>query len=1126
MADKDYGTYVQYTGDGSTTTYPVSFPIDEVGDIVATVDGVAEGFTYNSGSGSITFAVAPGVGTDIVIRREVDVAAAPHVFTDKNVLRNNNLDANFDKLFKSSQDAQDRLDALDDEVISYNDLVDVPTEFPPAAHTHTESDIVDLDKYSQAAIDAQQAAQDARLDALEAVPPGSTAWEDVTGKPTEFPPEAHTHVEADITDLQDYLLDAPSDGQQYAREDGAWAVVTGGGGGATAIDDLTDVDTSTTPPAVDEALIWDGTNWVPGEVAAGGGGAASASQANSMILLDTVVWDGDTEKVIGVPPGYSEIFIEAEMRGTRAAATENLAVYLNGDETEANYWTQWNSGQAGAGNFGEVANPRFAFIPGATAPANEYGYWSLSLQDYENTDALRKMGAYYKLRYGSGDAAVGTRTTHHDTMTAATTSIKIESLNAASNGTMKVWGRRDITIEDSDTILTRKEVPVVLTGGVFSIDLTGYQDGDTLVIEGEIRDSVAGTNGLADIEINGDTTAANYHRQNSGGSNGTSNTSEASDNLLAAISASGSEAGFFSPISATISNYTGTNLKVVDCHYVGYDRGAMITGRHGVLSSITDAITSVDIRSRAGSLSGTLRAYIEKQGVIALTGSERQSATKLLLDTKPANADGFLEFTVPSGYTNVWFEGEIVTNNASSQDELNMFLNGDLNDASYQGAIIMGSGSANGQTRAHPFCSFVQGATAYNDPSPFEVKLQKYDRTAYHAWTSRYYTPRESGAMYVGGGGCSTKTQFGPVRTARFSPEYGSTMTGEIRMYGERDITLEDSETVLTTVEVPVTLTGGEFDIDLSGHQDAINVYLEGFVASSSSSGLNDALRIVFNEDTSATNYDRQNLSATNAAINVAEGNENQTVISANSVTLSNPAWMRIDVPGFADSNLKMALGEFNIHIQNGQIWHGKASTGHRTMTAPITRLRLRTDNFPTDTLSGSLRCYVEKQGVVATTPVPSGKVELQTIELTTAGQFDFDNIPGTHRRLIVQGTVRANGAEDYVDVHINGDTTGTNYNSTILQTYNGTTSSSQFNDPSAFYVGNYAAGYLEATIDDYANSGSPALVSTSSRARVASGNLVIHEGAVDTTANAAVTRVTISHPNSLLGTLTLYGED
>ena len=35
----------------------------------------------------------------------------------------------------------------------------------------------------------------------------------------------HTHVEADITDLQAYILDAPVDGQLYGREDAAWVVI-------------------------------------------------------------------------------------------------------------------------------------------------------------------------------------------------------------------------------------------------------------------------------------------------------------------------------------------------------------------------------------------------------------------------------------------------------------------------------------------------------------------------------------------------------------------------------------------------------------------------------------------------------------------------------------------------------------------------------------------------------------------------------------------------------------------------------------------------------------------------------------------------------------------------------------
>lgn len=30
---------------------------------------------------------------------------------------------------------------------------------------------------------------------------GSTAWDDITGKPSTFPPSAHTHTSSDITDL-------------------------------------------------------------------------------------------------------------------------------------------------------------------------------------------------------------------------------------------------------------------------------------------------------------------------------------------------------------------------------------------------------------------------------------------------------------------------------------------------------------------------------------------------------------------------------------------------------------------------------------------------------------------------------------------------------------------------------------------------------------------------------------------------------------------------------------------------------------------------------------------------------------------------------------------------------------
>jgi len=51
----------------------------------------------------------------------------------------------------------------------------------------------------------------------------------------------------------------------------------GGGGGATSLDQLTDVDTGTVPPVGGQALVFNGTLWVPGTVAGGGGGLDQAT---------------------------------------------------------------------------------------------------------------------------------------------------------------------------------------------------------------------------------------------------------------------------------------------------------------------------------------------------------------------------------------------------------------------------------------------------------------------------------------------------------------------------------------------------------------------------------------------------------------------------------------------------------------------------------------------------------------------------------------------------------------------------------------------------------------------------------------------------------------------------------
>lgn len=138
---------------------------------------------------------------------------------------------------------------------TWDELTGKPTEFPPESHTHEIADVnglqdaldnadgtdyddtqikADLATETQARIDGDTAL-DLRIDAVEdSIADGggfvdapndgklygreseawaevvipSTAWDDITSKPTEFPPSAHKHVIADVTGLQDALDNA------------------------------------------------------------------------------------------------------------------------------------------------------------------------------------------------------------------------------------------------------------------------------------------------------------------------------------------------------------------------------------------------------------------------------------------------------------------------------------------------------------------------------------------------------------------------------------------------------------------------------------------------------------------------------------------------------------------------------------------------------------------------------------------------------------------------------------------------------------------------------------------------------------------------------------------------------
>lgn len=131
--------------------------------------------------------------------------------------------------------------------------------YAPASHTHTAAQVTDFTEAAQDVVGAMMVAGTGL----------AGAYDDVAGTYT---------IDLDFLGLED-LTDPGADRLLFWDESAnsfAWLTpgsglsitgttitATGGGGGGGAMDDLSDVDTSTVAPRLGDQLIFDGTNWVP-----------------------------------------------------------------------------------------------------------------------------------------------------------------------------------------------------------------------------------------------------------------------------------------------------------------------------------------------------------------------------------------------------------------------------------------------------------------------------------------------------------------------------------------------------------------------------------------------------------------------------------------------------------------------------------------------------------------------------------------------------------------------------------------------------------------------------------------------------------------------------------------------
>ncbi len=95
---------------------------------------------------------------------------------------------------------------------AWDNITDKPTSFPPSSHSHSASSISDLEETVEDIIGSKVIAGNninvlyndtTGETTIEATGTVSTAWGDITGKPSTFTPSAHTHTASEITDFQE-----------------------------------------------------------------------------------------------------------------------------------------------------------------------------------------------------------------------------------------------------------------------------------------------------------------------------------------------------------------------------------------------------------------------------------------------------------------------------------------------------------------------------------------------------------------------------------------------------------------------------------------------------------------------------------------------------------------------------------------------------------------------------------------------------------------------------------------------------------------------------------------------------------------------------------------------------------
>lgn len=344
-------------------------------------------------------------------------------------------------------------------------------------------------------------------------------------------------------------------------------------------------------------------------------------------------------------------------------------------------------------------------------------------------------------------------------------------------------------------------------------------------------------------------------------------------------------------------------------------------------------------------------------------------------------------------------------------------------------------------------------------------------------------------------------------------------------------------------VDTQTDPASGEFDFDLTDYQTGDKVVISGDIRSTVSAA-DDFAYVYLNADTTAANYHSQPALGANGASFFVETANPRVYIQANGGSKTDPGTFRLEMTDYAGSNAKQMLVFHGMERNTDDCIAGFTYLSS-AVTAAVTRIRIRTDNHSTDTLTGTLKCWIERDVLMPiVSPGEAGTlvdalVPIQTITNTTAGEFDFSSLdPEPYEDFVLIGDIRSDVASvsgSDVFCYLNGDTTDANYRSQLVTAGAGgigatQAASARVTDdgcPAATAISG-AHGHMEIIVPKPAGSNLKGVRSDFSTARTTSLATPTMGAVWHNSTTAQVTRIQIrseSHGTyGLTGVVTLYG--